>query len=185
MLKRMMVLAVAIALIGTACGDDDGLTESEQAIADVIASGIAEEPDAGDPFSEPEAAQCFSEGLVKNLGVARLAEIGITADSASPEEAFAAMTDGEISDMADLALGCVDIETAMAGQFAADGISDDSARCMAKGFGETDFYRLAIIAGMTGDESYDPSEDPEFLGMMISIATDCLTADELSIIMGG
>ena len=189
MLKRMTVLMLAIAMVTAACGDDGGsgigLTSGQQAVADAIAGGITDDPDPDDPFSQPEAAQCFSEGLVRDIGIGRLAEIGITAESRSPEAAFATMTDAEISDMADLALGCVDLVAAMADQFAVDGISHESALCMSEGFAESDFFRRAVIAGMTGDESYDPSEDPEFLGLMITVATDCLTADELSLILGG
>jgi len=188
-LKRIMVLVLAIAMVAAACGDDDGnagsLTDGEQAVAGVIAASMLEDQDPEDPFSDPEAARCFSEGAVRNLGVARLAEIGINAESDDPQAGFATMTESELNEMAELALGCVDIETAMADQFAVDGISQESGLCMARAFGETDFYKQAFIAGMTDDDSYDPGNDPEFLGLMLTIATDCLTADELSLIMGG
>lgn len=186
--KRLMVPVLVIAMVAAACGDDEGsgeLSESEQAIADAIAIDMVSEPDLDDPFADTEAAQCFSEGIVGELGIARLAEIGITANSGDPQAAFATLSETEIDTMVDLAFGCIDIEAVMAEQFATDGISDDSALCMAKGFGETDFYRRAFIAGMTGDESYDPTEDSAFLATMITVATDCLTAEELAVIMGG
>ncbi|MCJ7725938.1 MAG: hypothetical protein MUP76_06060, partial [Acidimicrobiia bacterium] len=177
-------------MMAAACGDDDGagsggLSDGEQAIADAIALDMTADPEPGDPFSDAAAARCFSEGIVDSLGIARLAEIGITANAIDSQAAFATMSETEINTMADLMLGCVDVETAMTEQFATDGISDGSARCMAKAFGETDFYRAAFIAGMTGDDSYDPTADPEFLGTMITAATDCLTAEELAVIMGG
>jgi hypothetical protein len=179
-----MAAVVALALLVAACGDDDGgadgqgLSSSEQAVADVLAVSIADD-DPANPFGGAEAAQCISEGMVGELGIARLAEIGITAGS------LGIMTDAEVDSVAELALGCIDVETAMADQFATDGISQESARCMSAGFAETDFFKQAFIAGFTGDDSYDPSQDPEFLGSMITIATECLTDEELQIIMGG
>ena len=195
MSKRILVSIVALVLIVAACGDDDAgqsapggdLTDTEKALAAVIVEGMVDdtEGDSEDPFSDPVAATCFAEGLVADLGIARLAEVGLTSDSESPEAAFALLSEQEVNDMADLAFSCIDIETAMAQQFETDGISNDSARCMARELGETDFFRLAFIAGMTGNEAYDPSDDPEFLTVMLTVATECLTDEELAVIMGG
>ncbi|MBU1226159.1 MAG: hypothetical protein KJ698_02950, partial [Actinobacteria bacterium] len=148
-------------------------------------AGIAEETGSGNPFADPAAARCFSEGLVKDLGITRLTQIGITTSIGSAEEAFAALGEGEIGAVADLALGCIDMAAAMVPLFAVDGISEESALCLARGFEETDFYREAFIAGMTGDDTYDPAADPEFLTLMMTVAAECLTADELAILMGG
>lgn len=191
MSKRILVSLVALVLVVAACGDDDtasgGLTDAEQALASIIVDGMVgdEELDPDDPFADPVAVSCFAEGLVRDLGVARLAEVGLTADSDSPEAAFAQLTEAEVEDLADRAFACIDIESAVAEQFAVDGISEDSAQCMARELGKTDFYRATFIAGMTGNEEYDPSVDPEFLTTMLTVATECLTDAELSLIMGG
>ncbi len=195
-MKRVLLLVLAVSLVAAACGGDDsagertttiatGLSGEEQALADAIAGIIAADQGSGDPFADPEAAQCFAEGLVEDLGIARLNEIGITSDSASPEEAFATLSESEIGALADRSLGCIDLVAAMAPLFAVDGISEESALCMARGFEETGFYRDAFIAGMTGDDTYDLSADPDFLTKMFTMATECLTADELATIMGG
>ena len=34
-----------------------------------------------DPLDDAEAATCFAEGIVKDLGLSRLAEVGLTADT--------------------------------------------------------------------------------------------------------
>lgn len=191
MSKRILVSMVALMLVVAACGDDDaasgGLTDTEQALASVIAEGMMDgaEPDSGDPFADPVAVTCFAEGIVKDLGISRLAEVGLTSESDSPEAAFAQLSEAEVNAVTDRAFGCIDMESVVAAQFAVDGISEDSATCMARELGDTDFYRSAFIAGMTGDETYDPGADPQFLSTMITVATECLTDEELSLIMGG
>ncbi len=194
MIRRMAALVMALVLVVAACGDDDGgsaptdgvgLDGAEQAIAGAIAAGMMGSGDPSDPFAQPEAAQCISEGVVGYLGVERLAEIGITSATDDALEAFEVLADDEIGDIADLALECIDLEEELASQLAADGLSRESALCMGRAFAETDLFRQAFIAGFTGDDSYDPSEDPEFLTTMIGAATECLTDEELSLIMGG
>ena len=78
MLKRMMVAVLALAMVAAACGDDDGggsLTEGETAIVDAIVTGMMDDADSDNPFSDSESARCFAVGMVQDLGVARLAEV--------------------------------------------------------------------------------------------------------------
>jgi len=187
MLKRMMVAVLALAMVAAACGDDDGggsLTEGETAIVDAIVTGMMEDPDSDNPFSDAESARCFAVGMVQDLGVARLAEVGLTADTENPDEAFTLMTEGEISDITDTAFECLDIDALMVAEFAEGGISQDSAKCLVAELNETDFFRVAFIAGMTGSD-VDPTDDPEIMGAMLTAFSECLTPAELGEIMGG
>jgi hypothetical protein len=187
MVRRLAVVAVALAVIAAACGDDGGtnLDEGEQAVADSLAVAIGSESGAGDPFESQADAQCFAEGIVAELGTGRLVEVGLTADAADSQGAFAALTTAEIESVADVALECIDVEAFLSAEFAAGGISEESASCLADAVIDTDFMRRGLIAGMTGDETYDPSSDPDTIGALMSAATECLTPEELSLIMGG
>ncbi len=185
MLKRVMVAVLALTLVAAACGDDDGsLTEGETVIVDAIVAGIAEDADSSNPFNDPVAARCFAEGMVQDMGVARLGEVGITADSDDPEEAFALMTETEINDLTDTAFECLDMDALMVEEFTKSGISEDSARCLVAELNKTGFIRTSFMASMTGAGT-DPSDDPEAMGIMLEAFTKCLTPAELGEMMGG
>jgi hypothetical protein len=187
MLKRSMAVVLALAIVAGACGDDDGgeLSTAEAAVSDAIVAGMMEGGGSDNPFQDEQSARCVADGIVRDLGIDRLAEVGLTAESDTPEAAFAAMSDDEIEGIIDVAFGCIDVEEELASQFATDGVSMDSARCLAGELNQTGFFRSAFRAGMTGDSSYDPTTDPEFLSSMIEAATNCLTPEELGAIMGG
>jgi hypothetical protein len=185
--RRVMAVLILVVLTTAACGGDDGrsLGDAEKAIAEVVAVELMADPDPDNPFGDEESARCFARGLVADLGITRLAEIGITADGEEAVEALGLLNDAEIDAMVDLALECIDFEEVLAAEFAAGGIGEDSARCLVGELAETDFLRLAFRAGMIGDESFDPSDDPAFLAEMIGAAARCLTPDEMRMIMGG
>jgi len=186
MLKRVIVAVLALSLVVAACGDDDGgdLSESEAAVVDAIVAGMMDDPDPGNPFSDPESGRCFAEGMIQDMGMARLAEVGITADSESPEDAFALMTEAEVDDLVDTAFECLDIDAMMIAEFADSGISEDSARCVVAELNKTDFFRASFAAGMTGADD-NPADDPEVMAAMLTAFTECLTPAELGEMMGG
>ena len=186
MLKRVMVAVLALSLVAAACGDDDGgaLTEGEAVIVDAIIVGIAEDSDPGNPFSDPVAARCFVEGMVQDMGVARLAEVGISTGSEDPQEAFALMTEAEIDDLTDTAFECLDMDAMMVTEFTRNGISEDSAECVVAELNKTDFFRASFAAALTGSDN-NPADDPETMGVMLEALTKCLTAAEFGEMMGG
>lgn len=188
MFKRVAAVVAGLALVVAACGDDDGggdLSGAEEAVVDAIVAGMTGDPDPENPFADQESARCVAVGIVEDLGIERLAEVGLTADTDQPQEVFGALTDDEIDGIVDIAFGCVDVEEEMAVMFADEGVSMDSARCLARELNDTDFFRAAFRAGMTGDDTYDPSTDPEFMTVMLEAFTGCLTAEEMAGIMGG
>ncbi|MCB2224929.1 MAG: hypothetical protein KQH83_12235 [Actinobacteria bacterium] len=184
-MRKMAVMALAMALLVAACGDDDGLGDDEQGLADALATVMAADSDPTSPFTDREAAQCFAEGIVSEVGVDRMIEVGMTADASSTAAAFSGLSEGEIDVLADLALECVDVESMLVEQFALGGISTGSAECLADRMGETGLMKQAMIVGMTGDTDYDPMEDPAVLEDLFTAVTDCLTFEELQQISGG
>jgi len=187
MLKRVMVAVLALAMVAAACGDDDGggdLTEGEATIVDAIVTGMLEDPDPSNPFDDAAAARCFVTGMVQDMGVGRLAEVGLTANPDDPTAAFALMTETEIDDLTDSAFECLDIDALMVAEFAEGGMSQDSAKCLVSELSKTDFFRVAFKAGMTGSDA-EPTDDPEIMGAMLTAFSECLTPAELGEIMGG
>lgn len=186
MLKRVMVAVLALSLVVAACGDDDGgdLSAGETAVVDAIVAGMMDDPDSGNPFSDPEEGRCFAEGMLRDMGLARLAEVGITADSESPEDAFALMTEAEVDDLVDTAFECLDIDALMIEEFANQGISEASATCVVAELNKVDFFRDSFAAGMTGSDD-NPADDPEAMAAMLEAFTSCLTPAELGDMMGG
>lgn len=184
--RRFPTLLLVAALLAASCGDDDGsgLSSEEQGLADALAISIMADADPDNPFGRAEDAHCFAEGLVGTIGVARLATLGLTAESESPEAAFDAMTPGERDDVVEVALGCTDAEGVMVAELEATGMSSDSAACIAEALGESDFFRDAFLAGMAGRE-FDPEANPEYTVLLLEAATDCLSPSELGPLFGG
>lgn len=184
-MRSIVSLVLTVALIAVGCGDDgDGLGRDEQQLADALALSIGTGSDPDSPFYTPESAQCFAEGLVEGLGVARLAMLGLTAENQSRDAAFAAMTPAERDDLVELALHCTDVQAAMAAELEAAGISSGSAACIADALGNSDFFRDAFVAGFAGRE-FDPESNPEYTALLLEAATDCLSPDELGPFFGG
>jgi hypothetical protein len=183
--SKLTVLVLGLALVAAGCGDDDGLTEGEQAIVAEIVDSAMADPDPDNLLStDREAATCFAEGLVEDMGVARLAEIGFTAEAADSQAAYAAMSDEELDEMADLALGCIDVEALLTQQMTDEGLNAESASCLAARLADSEFFKQAFIAGMAGQE-VDLSTDPAVAAQMLEAATECLSPDELGSLFGG
>jgi hypothetical protein len=174
-----------LVLLSAGCGDDSGggLSAAEQAVADaILAEMIAENADEDEV--DPEDMRCFADGMVGGLGVDRLGELGISAaDVGDPEAAFRAMSEGELDDMADVAVRCIDFRTGFTDAMVADGISRESAECLTDVLDDTDFFRASLIASMKG-EDFSPDQDAELMSVFINGAQDCLTPEELGGLFG-
>lgn len=179
-MRRITVLVVASALAAAACGGGGGLDQDEQSAADALTLVFTADSSPNSPFTDEADAQCFAEGIVGEIGLGRMLEVGLTAEASSAEEAFGGLTAGEIDSLADVALGCMDVEALIVEQFALEGISEDSAKCLATAMQDTGLMKTAMIVGMTGDDSYDPTSDPELMEDILAAITDCLTFEEMS-----
>jgi hypothetical protein len=175
---------LTVAVLTAACGDDDGLGEGEQALADALAISMMNDADVDNPFTDSEAAQCFADGMVGDIGIERLATLGLTAETQSQAAAFASMSDDELDQIVDIALDCTDPEGVIAAEFVASGISPGSATCLAEELGKSGFFRDAFVAGFAGTE-FDPETNPEYTAAFLEAAGECLTAEELGPLFGG
>ena len=180
-MRRISMAVLALAVVAAACSSDsggDGLSDSEQAIADAIRDEILADQDPDDPFGETEA-QCVGDGTVRELGTDGLLEIGINAENADPGDAFETATPEQIDSIIDVTLECVDFRQVLVDSITADSsISDESAGCLADALGGDEFLRPAVAAGLTGDD-FEFGDDPELTETLFAAITDCLTAEEL------
>jgi hypothetical protein len=151
----------------------------EQNVVDAIV--LAMLADGGDsPFGEPEA-RCLAEGLVREMGLERLASLGITAASVeSPDDFLDTAPQEDVELFVDLTLGCIDFRALLAEQFG--GLSPDSASCLADGISDG-FIRAATLAGITGDE-FAMEDNPELVGELFTLMAECLTPEELADLAG-
>ncbi|MEX2419940.1 MAG: hypothetical protein WD652_06120 [Acidimicrobiia bacterium] len=189
MAGRLVGALLIVALVTVACGDDAGgqapLTDAEQALADVIVAEMTASPDPSDPFQVEASARCFAEGLVGELGITRLAELGIEAQNVGdPNAAFSLMTDPEVEATADIALRCPAFRDALATEMTADGISDDSADCLVEELVDSGVFRLLVIAEMKGESTDAIEEDAANSAALIGALIKCLTPEELETVLG-
>ena len=192
-LTPAIICLLAFSMVAAACGgDDDGggsdLSSGERALADAIADQLLDDPDDDLPMTRAQA-QCISEGMVDDVGLDKLVEIGLS------EEAVRAGTgpddvdvpDEVVNDFVDVMMDCVDMAALMVAGMTEDGdVSEDSAKCLADGIVEDyeDFLEQAARSGITGEE-FDVGEDARLMVGIMTLMADCFTDEEFTEIMGG
>jgi hypothetical protein len=147
---------------GTTIGNAGDLVES-------LASQLA----VGDsPFDE-EAAECFAQGVVDEIGFERMVTLGAANSGAAPEDVFAQMSEDEIDTIAGLGLGCLDMHALFVDQFVAQGLPQEVAVCIADGVAGAAFLHDMVVSAMLGDE-VDPMADPEAMSLIMSLVSQCM-----------
>lgn len=176
-----MVL-VAVVLFVTACGADSGgarpLTDEERAVATALDASIEAESAATDePFTDAESRRCLAESIVREVGVARLAELGVTADGVVESTVlFERMTATELDTIADVSVECSDLESIFIEE---GGMSAGSARCFADRLTDEGTYADLILAGLKNEEPAN-----EVFVAMLAAGSDCLTTEEFAEFFG-
>ena len=183
---RLVAGFAALVLLIAACGGgDDSLDDTEQAMADAIAVQMTED---GDSIATDEEAQCYGEGVVSEMGLDRLLELGLDQEAVEsgtgPDDVE--LSDDDVDALLDPMMECIDfgaifVEGLTSG---ADGeVSEESAECMADGISD-DTIRSAAEAGLTGEE-FDTATDQELLRDMIDLMSECLSPEEFQAVTGG
>ena len=135
-MRRFWALGTAVLLVVAACGGggDGDLDEDDQAIADAIFDQIMAEAEPGDPFGETEA-RCFADGVVGEFGSAELISLGLSVAEieAGAEPSDVDLSEDQVGKMVDVMTDCVDFRAAFTEEFRNEGISDESADCLADG----------------------------------------------------
>ena len=187
-MHRRLIAVCAFGLVLAACGggSDDGdggggggLDNDQQAISDAIYDQILEEDIEDSPFG-PTEARCFSDGVARDFGVAELVELGLSADDirSGTEPGDVDLNDSQADRMTDLMVDCVDFKSLFVEEFTAEGVSQDSAECLADGF-DADFIRALAKSELVGGGA-DPLTDPQLGEDLFSLITTCLSFEELT-----
>jgi hypothetical protein len=176
-----MTVMLVMVLLVAGCGDDEGLSGEEQEFVDAVVLLSTQDVDPSDPFGGAEAARCSAERMIAELGMDRLAELGLTPESLfeDSDEMFSLMTEDEIEVLIDIGLECMDFESLMVDWMVAEGLSQESAECYVDELAKTDALRLMMIGGMEEGDDYRPDQDPALLPLMMEAATKCLTPEEM------
>jgi hypothetical protein len=170
-----------LALVGlVSCGDDSSsggggdLTAEEQEYVDAMMTSLKADETA--PFSDEEG-QCLAEGMVKAVGVDSLKEAGITpADiGGDGDVVFGDLPKEKTDQLVSLFFEgeCFDFGALMASAIAQDpsvSIPGEKAECIGDKMSESDEFKQAFVASVTGDDSVDPFES---VGDIFQIFADC------------
>jgi len=139
---------------------------------DLVESLASQLAVADSPFDE-EAAECFAQGVVDEIGFERMVTLGATNPGAAPEDVFAQMSEDEIDTIAGLGLGCLDMHALLVDQFVAQGLPQEVAVCIADGVAGASFLHDMVVSAMLGDE-VDPMADPEAMSLITSLVGQCM-----------
>jgi hypothetical protein len=177
--KRLLLLVAALALVATACGDDGGGGERSEAIASLqrqITESQADEIPTEAQFSDAES-RCMAEGIVDEFGISRI----LDAEDQSFEQFMAAATVEERRNVVDLTLGCVDLTEQFTAPLVAEGLSEESARCIGDAMMEDEVFRDVLAEGL-GTGSFEPTGESEaaLMEALLPVMLNCLSAEELA-----
>ncbi len=185
-MRKLLTMGVALMLLVAACGGggDAGLSEDDQVLADAIAQEMLASSAATEGVGAEEAA-CFGNGIVSEMGAARLAAVGLGVDAlaegASPDTADLSADD--IDKMSKVMVDCIDFRAVITEQMVASGVSEDGAKCIAAGFDDE------LIAEMAKASLEDPSgssvTSDTVMAQVFSLMGECLSAEDLGNLGGG
>lgn len=146
----------------------DTASSDEEAAVDILAAELADgdAPNAV-PFDDEEA-RCTAEGLVDQLGVGRMAELGVeTATGEVTQDPLTSMTDEESVAAFDVILECTDAEGELVDILISEGMSQELAGCVAGRYLETDLPRRSVMS------EYDPELNAEIDAALAEAETAC------------
>lgn len=180
---RIAFAIASLALVGlAACGDDSSsgsggggdLTAEEQEYVDAMMTSLQADDTA--PFTDEEG-RCIAEGMVTTVGVDTFKEAGITPESIAGDGdvTFPNLPKEKSDKLVTLFFGgdCFDFGALMATAIAQDpsvSIPAEKAECIGDKMAESDGFKEAFIASVSGDDSADPFES---VGDIFQIFADC------------
>lgn len=174
-MKRFGALLIALGLVLSACGSDDGGSGGD-ALANALdkvnaLDAVSGQFNDGGTTSGMTAEQeaCVGLGMLQAVGAKTLIEAN------QSDELI--LNEADATKAADAFFNCVDIRDIFAETFAADGeISEKSAKCLAADIDNDDMrpFLIESFQGLEGDDA-----PPELLAKMFANMATCLTPEEL------
>lgn len=181
-MRRLVAIALTVAVIAGACGDDDTTSTTVSAANAALVAGLrqqiatqqSEDPDAF-PMTDEEIG-CFAVALVDTFGADRMGQ----ALTGSFEVFMAAASAEERRSVVDAMFGCADLGPALARSLGGDGsLSAEASNCLADVMIGSQAFRDAVAEGFAGTGG-SPFEDPELLQELLPLMLSCLSAEELA-----
>ena len=176
-MSRWGAVAVAISMVGVACGGDDPMSSGseEKAYSEALAVALAAESDF--PFDEKQTL-CIAERVVDVMGVQMFVDAGVSAEdvTAAGEFDFPELTDEQTAGLAEIFVDgdCVDMGALMADQMmeqSEGALTEDQAACIGDGMAKSDAFNDAFAAGIAGQE--DPEADAAIESEILALIVDC------------
>lgn len=147
-------LDALVDVIGT-CIDVEGLLTAELAAEEL----------------SPEAVACFAGTLSQEDTLKQMIRAMISGGDPTTNPEFIALMVGVMTE------DCAEpLQAMLVEQFVAEGLSAESAACVAEGFMGGGLFAAVIDAMLSGT---DLTADPELAGRMMTIFMECLTPEEL------
>lgn len=165
--------AAATTTGATTTTTSDTGTGSEISNAEDLVESLSSQLAVADSPFDDEAAECFAQGVVDEIGFERMVALGATNPGASSEDVFSQMSEDEIDTIADLGLGCLDMHALFVDQFVSQGLPQEAAVCIADGVAGAPFLHDMVVAAMLG-EDVDPMTDPEASTLIMNLVTQCM-----------
>lgn len=171
--KRVVVGLVALGLIASACGGDDGAADDEL-ISAIEAAMLQEAPPAGFEYD----ANCMATGMVANLGGAEQieADYGLTAElvrGGRDIDDFN-LEEQDAIDMTESIWECSDFTGLISSSFATEGMNSEQAACLTAKVPEDAVKKMiaASFMGAAGTTLEDEAGE-ELFGSMFAAAQEC------------
>jgi len=173
-MRRLVPLALVIALVSLACGDDDTAPADPALVAGLRQRISENQQDSGGPEMSDAEIECFAIGIIDLFGADR-----ITAGIDMEFSAFmGTATQEERRSVVDTMFECVDLALDLAEELGAGGeVSAESARCLADVMLANDAFRDATAEAFVS--STDPFDDPELVAELLPPMLECMIAEEL------
>lgn len=156
--------------------DDNGTTAAEagddaaSAVAiDLIAAAFRGDPDPNGLQWDDANARCSAEAVVDSLGVDRLREIGLDAETGEPPQlSEPPLTPDEADRVFRLIGECVDLRAQLIDFIADSGVPPDQASCIADAYLATPFPQASLMSS-----EYDPELNEQIDAALSDAAAQC------------
>lgn len=168
MTRTLAAIALAIAVVATACGGGDDTADSST--SDPRAAELATALAGDERLAMSDAdATCTANGIVGELDESAIDALvdgtGFALDQLeTPDQAIAAF---------DAYLDCVDLEQQMIESLLDDGTEEATARCIAQSFGEDDL-RTILGASVLPGGAVDEEAAFSLIGQIFEAAQACV-----------
>ena len=173
-----VVLVAVLAVVGSACGDDDDAGGSDQRQEYVDAFEAGAEEDSG--LSAQERT-CVAESFVDGYGPAEIDEAGVTPDDIrdadGPAELGLEFSDEQKDAFYSQLTDCMDVRSLMLDALSEEADSPDEVRACLEDNLDDDLIRDFLVTGFTeGDAGFE--DDPDLEGRLNAVFVLCAPTTE-------